>query len=306
MTPARAAMEPGERILITGGGGFLGAWIIRRLSNRGVSVRVFDISEDRRLPKAIAGAVADEVDWVSGDVADTAAMCEAARGCSAVVHLAGLITPACMNDPVLGAQVNVIGTLNAFEAAIANDIDSVVYTSSGGVFGPDDARVPFPTTHYGAYKLANEGSARAYWEDARISSIGFRPFVVYGPGRESGLTAGITLACKAAANGSRYTVGFSGIVGLVHVEDVATAYVNALLKKPRGARTVNLTGHHTTVEEAVTLISELVPGAEIAIDGPQIPSASGAQNEWTTCGLDLPDERSLRQGLSDTIDFYRA
>ncbi len=295
----------GRRVLVTGGGGFLGAWIIRRLTGLGFAVRIFDLAADRRLLRSIAGGAAEDVEWVCGDVSDTSAMVEAAGGCTEIIHLAGLLTPACKDDPLLGARVNVIGTINAFEAARAHDIDGVIYTSSGGVFGPDDHRQPLPTTHYGAYKLASEGNARAYWEDARLSSIGFRPFVIYGPGRESGLTAGITTACRAAANGSPYVVGFRGEVALVYVDDVATAYVRALLELPVGASVINLTGHLTTVEETVGIIREIVPDAKIGFEGPPIPSASGAANEWATCGLGLAEERTLHTGLAETIAFYR-
>ncbi len=295
----------GRRVLLTGGAGFLGISITRRLIELGFSVRVFDLTGDRRGLEAIAGGATEKAEWICGDVSDTAAMLDAARDCTEIIHLAGLLTPACKDDPLLGARVNIIGTINAFEAARAHGIEGLVYTSSGGVYGPDDDRQPFPTTHYGAYKLASEGNARAYWEDAHISSVGFRPFVVYGPGRESGLTAGITIACRAAADGGNYVVGFCGPVALVYVEDVTTAYVGAILKKPLGATTVNLTGHLTTVEEAVGIIREIVPGAEIGVEGPPIPSASGAPNEWATCGLELPDERSLRRGLAETIEFYR-
>lgn len=295
----------GRRVLITGGGGFLGAWIVRRLCALGFSVRVFDLGDDRQLLESIAGNTAHDIDWVCGDVSDSGAMLAAAEGCSGMIHLAGLLTTACQDDPLAGARVNVLGTLNAFESARAHAIDSVTYMSSGGVYGPADGITPCPTTHYGAYKLANEGNARAYWEDARISSVGLRPFVVYGPGRESGLTAGITIACRAAARGSAYSLSFCGRVGLVHVDDVAAACVSALLQKPVGVRTVNLTGQVTTVEAAVEIIRELVPGADINVDGPPIPSAADAVNEWTSCGLDLPDERSLRSGLQHTIDFYR-
>ena len=68
------------------------------------------------------------------------------------------MTPTCQADPLLGARVNVIGTLNAFEAAKANGITQVFYTSSGGVYGLKDNQPPFPSTHYGAFKLANEGT----------------------------------------------------------------------------------------------------------------------------------------------------
>ncbi|WP_163837351.1 NAD-dependent epimerase/dehydratase family protein, partial [Providencia stuartii] len=67
---------------------------------------------------------------------------------------------------------------------------------------------PRPTTHYGTFKLACEGSARAYLADRGLASIGFRPFIVYGPGRETGLTAGPSLACRAAARGESYRIPY--------------------------------------------------------------------------------------------------
>ncbi len=199
-----------KKVLITGGGGFLGAWILRLLHSQGILARIFELKDDRRHIEMIAAEAGRHAEWVTGDVADTEAMIEAARDCDAIIHLAGLMTPACQANPLLGARVNVIGTLNAFEAAKTHGISHVTYTSSGGVFGLEDDQAPFPLTHYGAFKLANEGNARAYWEDAGISSFGFRPFVIYGPGRDAGLTAGISLACLAAARGEAYSVAFSG------------------------------------------------------------------------------------------------
>ena len=124
---------------------------------------------------------------------------------------------------------------NVFEAALSHGIKRIVYTSSAGVYGPDDGMTPYPTTHYGAFKLACEGSARAYWSDHGLASVGFRPFIVYGPGRETGLTAGPTLACRAAARGERYRIPYVGSAGLVYVDDVAHAYKLALLRDAEGA-----------------------------------------------------------------------
>ena len=291
---------------MTGGGGFLGAWIIRYLLPHGIAVRVFELKEDRRHVVRIVPEAGRDAEWVIGDVSDTDAMIPAARGCDAIIHLAGLMTPACQANPLLGAKVNVIGTLNAFEAAKTQGLSRVVYTSSGGVYGADDGLPPLPSTHYGAFKLANEGNARAYWADDGISSVGFRPFVVYGPGRDAGLTADITFACAAAAEGRPYTIGLSGAIALVYVEDVALAYVHALMSQKPGAQTVNLTGQLTTVEEVAEMIRDLAPNAEIAVRGAQIPSSSAVPSEWENCGLDLPVEHTLRQGLEKTIAFYRS
>lgn len=192
-------------VLVTGGGGFLGAWIIRRLTARGIAVRVFDRREDRGIVRTIAGDIADRLDWRTGDVASASDVSRAAEGCDFAIHLAALLTPACAENPILGARVNLIGTLNVFEAAKTGGMRGVAYASSAGVFGPNDGAIPFPTTHYGAFKLACEGCGRAYWEDARLSSIGFRPAIVYGPGRETGLTAGPSIACREAAAGRSYT-----------------------------------------------------------------------------------------------------
>lgn len=293
------------RVLLTGGGGFLGAWVARRLTQGNLAVRVLERHDDRSLVRAIAGDAADAVDWQVGDIADTGAVIAAAEGCDGVVHLAGVLTPACRDDPLAGARVNVLGTLNVFEAARRHGIRQVVYTSSGGVYAPDDRAEPFPVTHYGAFKLANEGSARAYWEDAGIASIGFRPFVIYGPGRTGGLTAGPTLACRAAAHGEAYAIPFTGAAGMVHVDDVAAAYEAALRAELTGARTMNLTGEVATMDAVVAGIRRIVPGAKVSCEGPALPSGTAAANEWACGLLPLGRERTLEEGLAETVEFYR-
>ena len=67
------------------------------------------------------------------------------------------MTPDCSSNPILGAKVNLLGSINVFEALKKNNIKFLVYASSAGVFGQKDHYYPFPETHYGAYKLAVEG-----------------------------------------------------------------------------------------------------------------------------------------------------
>ena len=294
------------RVLITGGGGFLGAWVAKRLLLADFRIRIMDsqLSQDRI--QTITGIqLSPSIEWLEGDIANSKEVLLAAKDCHAIVHLAGVLTPMCRHDPLRGAQINVIGTLNVFEAARLHKIARVIYTSSGGVFGPSNGQVPFPTTHYGAYKLANEGSARAYWEDHQIASIGMRPFVVYGPGRDSGLSAGPSSACRAAALGETYAIPFTGSAGMVYVDDVAAAYEAAVKSTFTGAHTLNLTGHIATMQEVVAAIHLVVPNAHVSCEGPPLPSAADSVNEYNNGLLPLGAERSLLEGVRETIHYYQ-
>ena len=294
------------RVLITGGKGFLGAWIARRLARRGIDLRIFDIADDRRLIGQIAGAdVAAGLDWRIGDIVSGEAVLAAAEGCEGIVHLAGVLTPDCAANPVRGAEINLIGTLNVFEAARARNISRIVYTSSGGVFGPHDGATPLPQSHYGAFKLACEGSARAYWNDHGLGSIGFRPYIVYGPGRETGLTAGPTLACRAAARGEAYTIPYSGAAGLVHVDDVAAAYEAALLRTPDGARVFNLNGVSVSTDEIIEAIRLAAPDARISAGGPRLLTPEGLVDDDIDAVLPHLPKTGIREGMAATVRWYR-
>ncbi len=294
------------RVLLTGGCGFIGAWIARRLAAKGLTVRILDLRIQRKVIDLVCGpAVADRFEWVAADMADTEAVHAAARGCDVLIHLAGMLTPGCRADPVLGAKVNLIGLLNVFLAARAEGIGRVLYMSSAGVFGPDGGQVPSPTTHYGAFKLAAERSATAFWEDDRMLSVGFRPYVVYGLGREDGLSAGPSLACRAVACGQPYVIPFTGVCDIIHVDDVAAAFEAALEAPLTQAHHVDLLGQRVQVEEVVKALRESVPGADVRAEGPPLPirlpdgmqGAGGLLPGWSA--------RDLREGIAHTIEDYR-
>ena len=290
------------RVLVTGGQGFLGAWIVRRLHAGGHRVRVFDLGRNTELVERIAGTLPE---WVTGDVADPAQVLDAARGCDAIIHLAGILTPACAADPKRGAEINLIGTINVFEAARALGISQVVYTSSAAAFGPEPGAPPFPVTHYGAFKLACEGCARAYWEEQKIASIGFRPYIVYGPGRETGLTAGPSLACKAAARGEDYTIGYTGESGLIYVDDVAAAYEAAVLGTITGAHVFNLEGVTISTADFAAEIQRQVQGAAITVTGPNLPLPAKMLKDNLSEVLPGLPTTSVADGIAATVTFYR-
>lgn len=253
-----------SRILLTGGTGFVGVRAAAALAAAGHSVRVFDLApRPERLPPGL------DVEIVSGDITDTASVIEATHGCDGIVHLAGLMTVDCARDPVLGARVNLIGSLNVFEAAKPNRLP-VAYLSTAGVFGPEDAIHPQPMTIYGATKLAVEGAARAFFLDHGVPSLGLRPYIVYGPGISAGIAAGPSIALAAAANHKPAQIRFSGRVGLVFVDDVACLLATAMAAPLTGATALTMAGDTAEMEDFVTELSIQTGWSNITIDGPPL------------------------------------
>jgi UDP-glucose 4-epimerase len=295
------------RVLVTGGHGFIGVWVSRLLLELDHDVRIFDAHDDRTLFHDIVGTLENRpIERIVGDIADRKLVLEAVYGCDAIIHLAGLLVPSCREDPLEGARVNVLGTLCVFEAAKRHGITSgIAYASTAAVFGPDDPVIPLPFNHYGAFKLCNEGNARAYWLDAGISSVGLRPYTVYGPGRWFGLTAGPTLAMRAAAEGKPYTIPFTGATGMDFVGDVASAFVGAATKAPRGAHSFSLAGVAASTEEIIAAIRSVIPSAEITATGEPLPFPPRLdEGELRNVFPDLP-RTSLLEGTRQTIEFYR-
>jgi nucleoside-diphosphate-sugar epimerase len=293
-----------KNILIFGGCGFLGSWITKALLKKNLKITIFDLRIKTDLLKNLIGNDLNKINFIEGDISDYEQVLKATEDMNYILNLAGLMTPDCSSNPSLGAEVNVKGSINVFEAIKKNNIKFLTYTSSGGVYGNEDKYNPFPETHYGAFKLAVEGMARAYFNESLISSVGLRPFVIYGPGREVGGTAGVTLACKAAKQNFEYTVGFSGKVGFVYVEDVTNLVERLIDKAPVGAITMNINGITTSVENFVSIIKKNIPDANVKFSGKPLsvveeilggePSKTFKDFKYT----------SLDNGINKTINFY--
>lgn len=294
-----------SRFLVTGGTGFVGAWVVRDLVARGHDVRVFDLRPNPSHLDFVAPGLSAGVECVAGDIRDGAAVRAAMAGCDRAIHLAGVMTVDCARDPIAGAMINLIGSLNMFEAAIAEGLPGLAYVSTAGVFGPTDPVNPRPATHYGAFKLAIEGSARAYLADRGFPSVGFRPYIVYGPGESSGIAAGPSIALRAAHDGRPATIRFSGRVGFVHVEEVAAAFVAAAETPPEGAESWVLAGETAEMDAFLAALRAEVPGADIAVEGPplRIPPEIGAGPR--PAFLAATPEIGLADGVARTLAHYR-
>ena len=293
-----------KRVIIFGGCGFLGSWIAKVLLNKKFKITIFDIKIRKNLLNSILDKDVEKIKFVEGDITNFEQVQEAVKNTDQVINLAGLMTPDCSAKPILGAQVNILGSINVFEALKQNNIKFLVYASSAGVFGQKDKHYPFPETHYGAYKLAVEGIARAYFNENKISSIGIRPYVLYGPGREVGGTAGVTLGCKAAKQGFDFDISFSGKAGFVYVEDVAD-FVKMSLDKPLlGALTININGITADVKKIISIIKKNIPKSNIGFDGNRLSVVDEILGEEPSKYFENFKYTSLESGIKKTIDFY--
>lgn len=294
-----------RRVLVTGGTGFIGGWTVAALIARGWQVRIYDGAPRREILDFVDPSLASQVEIVTGDINDEAALASAAIGCEAAVHLVGIMTVASAADPVRGATINLMGSLRLFAAAKAAGMRHVAYVSSAAVYGPDSSTVPHPMSLYGTYKLAVEGVARCWWLDQGLSSTGFRPFIVYGPGESSGIAAGPSIACREVLAGRPSVIGFSGTVGFVHVRDVASALVSCLDEAGEGAHVHDLNGITAPVEDFVDALRQRLPQAGVTISGKpmRLPERieGGEHADW----FDALPVTGLGDGIDATLDHWR-
>jgi UDP-glucuronate 4-epimerase len=268
-----------ERFLITGSEGCIGAWVIRQLVAEGVPCVAFDLSGEKRRLREVAGdEVAESVPFVQGDLTrdgDMERVMEA-HAPTHIVHLAGLQVPFVAANPVLGALVNVAGTVRVFEAARHSEgaVRGIAYASSAAVYDP--AGELRPRTLYGIYKRCNEETARHYAESLGVASVGLRPWTVFGIGRDQGVTSAPTSAIQAVVRGQDYTIPFSGAMSMQYTADVAAAFIAAARARPDSPASYDLPGVVMTVDEVIAGIEGAVPGARgrITRTGEQLPIAA--------------------------------
>ncbi len=309
-----------RRVLITGATGFIGSWIVKQFIERGEQPWVYDLDvEPRRLRVLLDEDQLSRVHFIRGDILsfDDLERAVADHGVTHIIHLAALQVPACAANPLLGARVNVIGTLNVFEIARRrrDTVRRVVYASSAAVYGPEEkyegktipeGAPPTPLTHYGVFKQANEGSARIYAQTDGISSAALRPGTVYGAGRDQGMTSGPTKAIKATVAGRPYAIRFTGGFDMQYARDTAELFLRAAEATIPGAKVYTLRGAVVQMDEFLNALASVLPDSKRLIQaaGPQLPVAFDFDDSAIARDLGDPPRTPLEQGVRETAEIF--
>jgi nucleoside-diphosphate-sugar epimerase len=214
--------------------------------------------------------------------------------------------------------VNVVGTLAVFEAVrqAQGQIQRLVYASSAAVFGPpqdyqrgaltDDVPLK-PSTHYGVFKCCNEGNARIYFQDFGLSSVGLRPWTVYGVGRDFGMTSEPTKAIKSLALERPYHITYGGRQDLQYVDDVAKIFVRCLEAPYQGAKSYNLRGDVVDLPAFHQALCSVEPAAArlITFGERQIAIAYDLDDGALQRDLGPMPRIPLVEGIRQTLDLFR-
>jgi len=292
-------------VLVTGASGCIGSWALSLLQEAGVPVFALDLQKDTRRPSLLMSeSELRQVKWLVGDISEPDTINKAIEHSKAtsIIHLAALQVPFCKADPIAGARVNVVGTINVFEAARKYKISRLSYASSIAAHGVFDAKTL--ATLYGAYKFCNEQTARVYMQDWQVPSVGMRPGVVYGIGRDQGMTSKTTVAILAAAAGKPYVIPFTGAVSWLHAGEVASAFIKAVSQPRDKAVVFDINGVPSTVEESLKILKTVAPGCLVRASGPALPFPMKLSDTPLRAFLGDYGSVPMEKGISQTYSMF--
>jgi len=257
-----------DKVLVTGGAGFIGSHLVERLVAEGVDVTVLDNLSTGRMENLVNLLADRQPRFVRGDIRDNDAVCDAVEDVDAVFHLAAVTSvPFSVEHPKDTFEVNVDGTRSLLEACLRAGVERFVYASSCAVYGepkylPIDEGHPLsPVSPYAESKLKAEQLCREYHETYGLKTTVLRPFNVYGPRQRNDEYSGVIAKFIDQLRGGKLPV----ICGdglqtrdFVFVVDAVDAFLSALRSEAAVGRVINVgTGVPVSVNELAQLLCGL-------------------------------------------------
>jgi UDP-glucose 4-epimerase len=308
----------GARVLVTGGGGFIGSHLVLHLLEHGYDVRVLDnFATGRRSNVSALGA---DVELIEGDIQSYERVTKAIAGCEVVFHQAALPSvPRSVQDPLTSNATNVIGTLNVLLAARDHEVRRVVCASSSSVYGSSAGTAPkredqpsVPISPYATAKLAGEGYARSFNGVYGLETVALRYFNVFGPRQDptSQYAAVIPNFITALLAGEPPVIFGDGEQSrdFTYVANVVQANMLAMDAPRVAGKVYNVAcGERVTLTRLVRELRELL-GAEVepVYAAPRPGDVRHSLADLTLARRELGFEPSvlLREGLERTIQHY--
>jgi UDP-glucose 4-epimerase len=309
--------------LITGGCGFIGRSFISRLIGEGEhSVRVVDnlsvgtrealaaVCDFRELEQGKSSEWDTGVELIVGDISDVSLLDSVTAGADCLVHLAANtgVGPS-VEDPLLDCKTNVLGTLNALEAARRSHVRKFVFASSGAPLGVQNPPLheelaPHPASPYGASKLAGEGYCSAYFHCFGVETVTLRFGNVYGPssGHKMSVVAKFIKQALAGETLEIYGDG-SQTRDFIFIADLVDAIYRAGTLSGIGGETFQIaTSLETTIQELTTALVDVLEASGI-----EKPKVVFTERRTGDVERNFSDTSKARQqlGWSSQIDLSR-
>ena len=303
--------------LVTGGAGFIGSHIVAALVNRGDSVRVLDNLSTGH--KTNLAGVADQIEFVRGDLTDASLVAEVVRGVDCIFHEAALASvPRSVQAPLDTHAACVTGTLVLLDQARRAGVRRVVYAASSSCYGnqPHSSKretdLPRPLSPYAAAKLAGEHYCQAFFHSYGLETVGLRYFNVFGPRQDpnSPYSAVIPLFITRMLAGEPPIVYGDGLQSrdFTYVDNVVAGNLLAADAPGVGGHSLNIAnGRTTTLLELIATLQELLKVDIAAIhDPPRVGDVRESMADITLARemLGYETQVDFRTGLRRSIDYY--
>ena len=307
-----------NRVLVTGGAGFIGSHLSEALASEGLDVVVLDNLSTGN--PANLFPIQDRIGFIQGDIRDRSILEEASENCDVVFHLAAIASVTqSVEDPIGSAMVNDMGTLHVLEAARKNGVKRIVLSSSCAVYGDDpglpkdEMMDPRPLSPYAHQKLTGEGHARLYYSLYGVETVCLRYFNVYGPRQDpsSPYSGVISLFMTQAVKREPPVIYGDGMQyrDFIYVKDVVAANLLASRAAGKGGRIYNVgTGSFIRIGELWEHVARLAkltvkPRFTSPRPGDILESVAGIDRIRSELGFS-PEHR-FEDGLRQTFQWYR-